>query len=184
MTIFYQQGRMVDIFRTSTRWNPFAFSRLGSADSREAGQSDKVNKPYRLAGERPETPRRSTSQRYGRLSGTCIPVAFHPVLFQPPGSDPVRLVYSGQRLNETITWVKITKRKNRRPAEAWNPSGRGAESKEEKALLSIQFLNNTIEWDSYSNLVSDQDLTDCLQRKGGQQQSSTDDAPRTPYPGN
>ncbi|MCB0616113.1 MAG: DUF3857 domain-containing protein, partial [Phaeodactylibacter sp.] len=169
--IFLNQGRMADISEQGHQMESIRIPAGRSADSRGGGTIQaKVNK-YRLAmenvpGLKEEAYVTTMDDYLARIRFQLRSIRYSSSHLDQILSDWPTLA---KELNESdYLGRQITKKKNQKALlEALEPiwAEGGAESKEEKALLAYQFLNNTIEWDGHYSIFSDQDLTDCLEKK-------------------
>ncbi|MCB9295421.1 MAG: DUF3857 domain-containing protein [Lewinellaceae bacterium] len=165
--IFLKQGRPVDIEERDSREESI---RVPSDFGRSGFVHAKVNK-YRFVME--DVPAMTEEAYVTTMDDYLARVRFQLRSVEYPNSlvQPILSNWAGlaKELNDSGQLGKqIDKKKNQKALlEALEPvwAEAGAESKEEKAMLAYQYLNNAVEWDGRYSFFADQDLADCFEKK-------------------
>lgn len=169
--IFINQGRKFDIEEREQRPETIRIPSGNTANSRGGGAvRANVNKCRFVMENVPalkEEAYVTTMDDYrARMRFQLRSIKYPQSYVQPILTDWVTLA---KELNESDYFGKqVAKKKNQKALlEALEPAWAkaGAESKEEKALLAYEFLNQTIEWSGEYTITTDQDLADCLEKK-------------------
>lgn len=167
--IFLTQGRPMDIEERDSREESI---RVPSGSGISGFVRAEVNK-YRFVME--DVPAMTEEAYVTTMDDYLARVRFQLRSVRYPNSlaQPVLSNWAGlaKELNESGQLGKqIDKRKNQKALlEALEPvwAEAGAESKEERAMLAYQYLNNVVEWDGRYSFFADEDLADCFEKKKG-----------------
>ena len=166
--IFLNQGRQLDIMEKDHRDETIRIPAGKSADSGGAGSIQaRVNK-HRLAMK--DVPALKEEAYITTMDDYLARIRFQLRSIQYPNSglQPVLTSWPelAKELNESDYFGRqATKKRNQKALlELLEPVWAQVESKEEKALLAYQYLNQTVEWSGDYSIGADQDLWECLEK--------------------